>query len=182
MLAGGQGSRLGGIDKGLQLYRGQALALNAVQRLAPQVGQVMLSANRHIDDYRRWGVPVWADPAEFSGYQGPLAGFLTGLQNAGTPCLVTVPCDCPHFPSDLVARLAAAMQDDIDLVTATTPAGPEPAFCLMRISVADNLRGYLRSGERKIGRWTAQQRRAEVHFDDPAAFFNINMPDDLARG
>jgi molybdenum cofactor guanylyltransferase len=181
VLAGGQGSRLGGVDKGLQLYQGQALALNALQRLTPQVGRVMLSANRHLEDYTHWGVPVWPDPADLPGYQGPLAGFLAGLLHADTPYLVTVPCDCPHFPIDLVARLAAAMRDDIDLVTANTPAGPEPAFCLMRRSVEGNLRRYLQSGERKVGRWTGQLRRAEVHFDDPAAFFNVNTPGDLAR-
>lgn len=180
VLAGGQGSRLGGVDKGLQLYEGQPLALTALQRLAPQVGRVMLSANRHFDTYAHWGVSVWPDPAELSGYQGPLAGFLSGLEHADTPYLATVPCDCPHFPSDLVVRLAAAMHDDIDLVTAQTSAGPEPAFCLMRRSVADGLRAYLNSGERKVGRWTSQLRRAEVGFDDPAAFFNINTPDDLA--
>ena len=181
VLAGGQGSRLGGVDKGLQPYRGQPLALSALQRLAPQVGQVMLSANRNLDDYARWGVPVWPDPADLAGYQGPLAGFLAGLQHITTPYLATVPCDCPHFPTDLVARLADAMHDDIDLVLARTAVGPEPAFCLMRRSLADDLRRYLESGERKVGRWMAQLRRAEVTFDDPAAFFNINTPDDLAR-
>ena len=181
VLAGGQGSRLGGVDKGLQPYRGQPLALSALQRLAPQVGQVMLSANRNLDDYARWGVPVWPDPADLAGYQGPLAGFLAGLQHITTPYLATVPCDCPHFPTDLVARLADAMHDDIDLVLARTAVGPEPTFCLMRRGLADDLRRYLESGERKVGRWMAQLRRAEVTFDDPAAFFNINTPDDLAR-
>ncbi|MBX3623736.1 MAG: molybdenum cofactor guanylyltransferase [Rhizobacter sp.] len=181
VLAGGQGSRLGGVDKGLQPYRGQPLALSALQRLAPQVGQVMLSANRNLDDYARWGVPVWQDPADLAGYQGPLAGFLAGLQHITTPYLATVPCDCPHFPTDLVARLADAMHDDIDLVLARTAVGQEPAFCLMRRGLADDLRRYLESGERKVGRWMAQLRRAEVTFDDPAAFFNINTPDDLAR-
>lgn len=180
MLAGGQGSRLGGVDKGLQLYRGQPLALNALQRLAPQVGKVMLSANRNIDDYARWGAPVWPDPADLAGYQGPLAGFLAGLEHADTRYLATVPCDCPRFPDDLVARLADAMHDAIELVLARTASGPEPAFCLMRIGVAANLRQYLASGERKVGRWMSQLRHAEVIFDDPAAFFNINTPEDLA--
>lgn len=180
VLAGGQGSRLGGVDKGLQRYQGQPLALSALQRLAPQVGPTMLSANRNLDDYARWGIPVWPDPAGLTGYQGPLAGFLAGLQHADTPYLATVPCDCPHFPIDLVARLAEAMRDDIDLVLASTAEGPEPAFCLMRRSVEESLRRYLQSGERKVGRWSAQLRRAEVCFDDPAAFFNINTPDDLA--
>lgn len=181
VLAGGQGSRLGGVDKGLQPYRGQPLARTALERLSPQVGRVMLSANRHLDEYARWGVPVWPDPAGLAGYQGPLAGFLSGLERAETPYLATVPCDCPRFPGDLVTRLADAMHEGIDLVLARTPTGPEPAFCLMRRSLADDLRRYLESGERKIGRWLAQLGRTEVDFDDPAAFFNINTPDDLAR-
>jgi molybdopterin-guanine dinucleotide biosynthesis protein A len=181
VLAGGQGSRLGGVDKGLQPYRGQPLALNAMQRLAPQVGQVMLSANRQLDVYAGWGAPVWPDPADLPAYPGPLAGFLAGLEHTETRWLATVPCDCPHFPGDLVDRLADAMRGDIDLVMACTASGPEPAFCLMRRSVASSLRRYLQSGERKLERWTALLRRAEVQFDDPAAFFNINTPDDLAR-
>ncbi|MGY4828817.1 molybdenum cofactor guanylyltransferase MobA [Sphaerotilaceae bacterium SBD11-9] len=180
VLAGGQGSRLGGVDKGLQLFAGQPLAQRALQRLTPQVGRLMLSANRHLDDYRRWGVPVWPD--ESAGYEGPLAGFLAGLQHCSTPCLVTVPCDCPHFPADLVPRLSQALaQADADLAIARTPQGLEPAFCLMKRELLPSLRRFMQSGQRKIERWTDGERRAEALFDDPAAFFNVNTPDDLAR-
>lgn len=178
MLAGGQGSRLGGVDKGLQLYESQALAWNAVQRLAPQVSSVMVSANRHLDEYARWGHPVWPDPPDLSGFQGPLAGVLTGLRHCTTPYLVTVPCDCPRFPLDLTARLAAVLQD-AELAMVRTPNGVEPAFCLMKREVKDSLARYLQSGQRKIERWAAGLRRVEVPFDDPAAFFNINTPRDL---
>lgn len=181
VLAGGQGSRLGGVDKGLQPYKGTPLALNAMRRLTPQVGHVMLNANRHLETYAGWGARVWPDPAELGSYQGPLAGFLAGLQHAETPYLATVPCDCPHFPHDLVARLSAALRDDVEIVVARSSNGLEPAFCLMRRSVEASLHSYLQSGERRIERWTAQLRRAEAHFDDAAAFFNINTPDDLAR-
>lgn len=181
VLAGGQGSRLGGVDKGLQAYQGEPLALRALQRLSLQVGPTMLSANRNLDEYARWGVPVWPDPADLAGYQGPLAGVLAGLQHADTPFLATVPCDCPRFPADLVTRLGEALHDGIDIVMARTAAGPEPAFCLMRQQLAGDLRRYLESGERKVGRWSARLRRAEVTFDDPAAFFNINTPEDLSR-
>ncbi|MET0334406.1 MAG: molybdenum cofactor guanylyltransferase MobA [Rhizobacter sp.] len=181
VLAGGQGSRLGGIDKGLQTYRGQPLALHALQRLAPQVGRVMISANRNLDVYAGWGSPVWPDPAELTGYQGPLAGVLAGLQHGETDWLVTVPCDCPAFPEQLVQRLAEAVQaHQADIAMAATPAGLEPAFCLMRRSVEDSLRRYLQTGQRKVERWTSQLRRVEVLFEDPAAFFNINTPDDLS--
>ncbi|MBC7955074.1 MAG: molybdenum cofactor guanylyltransferase MobA [Cytophagales bacterium] len=183
ILAGGQGSRLGGVDKGLQDFAGQPLARHALQRLAPQVGHVMISANRNLDVYRSLGVPVWPDAPSSTGYEGPLAGFLAGLQHCETPYLVTVPCDCPHFPVDLVKALAKA---DAEIAIAATRHGNEtklePAFCLMKRELADSLLRYLQTGQRKIERWTAQHRRAEVVFDDVAAFFNINTPDDLARG
>lgn len=181
VLAGGQGSRLGGIDKGLQVYRGQALALTAAQRLSPQVAQTAFSANRHLDTYARWGFPVWSDTPDFAGYQGPLAGVLSGLRHCATPYLVTVPCDCPRFPVDLVSHLSAAL-GDADLAIARSRQGLEPTFCLMAVGVHDNLHRYLESGQRKLERWTTQLRRVEVSFDDPQAFFNINTPDDLAGG
>ncbi|MBX3622559.1 MAG: molybdenum cofactor guanylyltransferase [Rhizobacter sp.] len=186
VLAGGQGSRLGGLDKGLQRFQGQPLALRALQRLAPQVGPLMLSANRHLDTYRHMGATVWPDPPELEGYQGPLAGVMAGLMHVETPYLVAVPCDCPHFPADLVQALATTLRaQHADIAVAATRTGGqlrlEPAFCLMRAEVKDNLRAYLLSGERRIQRWTAGLRRAEAVFDDPAVFFNINTPDDLAR-
>ena len=182
VLAGGQGSRLGGIDKGLQDFAGQPLAQHALRRLRPQVGQVMVSANRHLDDYRRLlGVSVWPD-ASPSAYEGPLAGFLAGLQHCSTPYLMTVPCDCPHFPADLALRLAQALTDaDAEIAIARSPQGLEPAFCLMKREVRSGLEHFMQSGQRKIERWTEGHRRAEAVFDDPAAFFNINTPDDLSR-
>ncbi len=183
ILAGGQGSRLGGVDKGLQVFAGQPLALRALQRLAPQVERVMISANRHLDVYAQMGVPVWPDPLDMAGYEGPLAGVLAGLQHCETEYLATVPCDCPRFPTDLVQRLSQALADNhADLAIARTPLGLEPAFCLIKRELQASLLSYMQSGQRKIERWTAQHHRAEVVFDDAHAFFNINTPDDLARG
>ena len=107
VLAGGRGSRMGGVDKGLQNYRGMALALHALLRLQPQVGTVMINANRNLGAYEAMGVPVWPDA--MPDYPGPLAGLLTGLERCETPYLVSVPCDTPNFPLDLVARLSAAL-------------------------------------------------------------------------
>ncbi len=182
ILAGGQGSRLGGVDKGLQLFAGQPLALHALQRLAPQVDRVMISANRNLDVYAQMGMPVWPDPVDMAGYAGPLAGFLAGLQHCETAYMVTVPCDSPHFPTDLVQRLSKAVtENQADLAVARTPLGLEPAFCLIKRELQASLLSYMQSGQRKIERWTEQHRRAEVAFDDDSAFFNINTPDDLAR-
>lgn len=187
ILAGGQGSRLGGVDKGLQMFAGQTLAQHALQHLTPQVSCVMISANRNLEVYRRMGVPVWPDPLDMVGYEGPLAGFLAGLQHCETPYLVTVPCDCPRFPADLVQRLSQALVDgNADIAVAGVRHGDavklEPAFCLIKCELQASLLGYMQSGQRKIERWTAQHRRAEALFDDESAFFNINTPDDLARG
>ncbi len=182
VLAGGQGTRLGGIDKGLQDWKGEPLARRAAERLAPQVSQVMLSANRHLGTYRAWGLPVWPDPPELAGYQGPLAGVLAGLRRCATPWMVVVPCDCPHFPLDLVTRLAQAVRADTEIAMAGTATGLEPAFCLMRREVEASLARQLQAGQRKVERWASTMRCVGVAFDDAAAFFNINTPGDLARG
>ncbi len=184
VLAGGRGSRMGGLDKGLQNYRGMPLAMNAVLRLAPQVGEVMVNANRNLGAYEAMGVPVWPDP--LPDYPGPLAGFLAGLEHCETPYLATVPCDSPHFPDDLVARLAEALQaTDAEIaMVATVEEGrlqPQPVFCLMKASLMESLVQFTQSGQRKIDRWTAQHRCVEVLFDDANAFFNANTLAELQQ-
>jgi molybdenum cofactor guanylyltransferase len=182
ILAGGRGSRMGGVDKGLQTLAGKPLVLHALQRLAPQVGGVMINANRHLETYAGFGVPVWPDvTADFSG---PLAGFLAGLGHCETEWLVTVPCDTPHFPLNFVERLAAAVGDGTVAVAATLHAGQvqrEPVFCLLRRSLQADLATYLGSGGRKIDAWLERQAYVDVHFEDTAAFFNANTIDDLRQ-
>ena len=184
ILAGGRGSRMGGVDKGLQNHLGMPLALHALLRLAPQVGAVMINANRNLGAYESFGVPVWPDP--LADYAGPLAGFLAGLEHCDTEWLVTVPCDTPAFPEDLVARLAAgaAAADAPVALTRTLEDGvaqTHPVFCLMRASLLESLVRFTQGGGRKIDRWTASVGAVEVPFDDPAAFFNANTPDELQR-
>ncbi len=104
ILCGGRGSRMGGADKGLQTFNGLPLAMNALMRLGTQVGHVMINANRNLAAYESMGVPVWPDP--MGDYPGPLAGWLAGLERCETPYMVTVPCDTPNFPADLVERQA----------------------------------------------------------------------------
>jgi len=175
VLAGGRGSRMGGLDKGLQLHRSRPLAMLALERLAPQVGRTMISANRHLDVYAGFGVPVHADSIE--GQQGPLAGLLTGLTQARTPWLAAVPCDAPGFPIDLVARLAAAV-GDAPLAIAVG-ARRHPVFCLLRTSLREALARDLAAGERRVERWVLAQGAVEVPFDDEAAFANLNTAADL---
>lgn len=182
VLAGGRGSRMGGVDKGLQTFQGQALVQHALQRLAPQVGALAVNANRNLEAYAAMGVPVWPDA--LADYPGPLAGFLAGLEQCATPWLVTVPCDSPRLPLDLVPRLAAAaLRADAELAVAAIEEDgvlrEQPVFCLLRCALAPRLRAFLQEGGRKIDRWTGQQRGVTVRFDDAAAFFNANTLDDL---
>jgi molybdopterin-guanine dinucleotide biosynthesis protein A len=191
VLAGGQGSRMGGLDKGLQPFRGQALAQHAAQRLwsSRSVGALALSANRNPQAYAAFGWPVVSDLLE--GFQGPLAGFMAGWSVCRTPYLLTIPCDTPLFPHDLVAHLAAtllAQQARIAIACAPeSPSQPElrrqPAFCLMHRSVADDLQHFVQGGGRKIGAWAQRHPLALVPFnraqDSPWAFTNVNTLDDL---
>ncbi|MFS2204255.1 molybdenum cofactor guanylyltransferase MobA [Variovorax sp. Varisp36] len=185
LLAGGRGSRMGGVDKGLQLFNGEPLALHAIRRLGSQVGQLIVNANRNLADYEAFGVPVWPD--SLADYPGPLAGFLTGLEHCTTPWLLTVPCDTPLFPPDLAVRLAeavAAENAEIAMVNAPEISEGEvvlrlqPVFCLLRADLRESLRRYTEAGGRKVHAWTAQHRTVHVPFnrpgDAPDAFFNAN--------
>jgi molybdenum cofactor guanylyltransferase len=186
VLAGGRGSRMGGVDKGLQNFQGMPLALHAVLRLGPQVGALMVNANRNLAAYESMGVPVWPDAT--TDFPGPLAGFLVGLERCETTYLATVPCDSPQFPHDLVARLAAALvAEDADLALAVTREADgtlqsHPVFCLMQAGLMESLVAFMAGGQRRIDRWTAQHRCAQVLFDregDAAGFFNANTLDEL---
>jgi molybdopterin-guanine dinucleotide biosynthesis protein A len=184
ILAGGRGSRMGGADKGLQSFNGVPLALHTLLRLQPQVGEVMVNANRNLAAYESFGVPVWPDAAGLGEFSGPLAGFLTGLERCETPYLLTVPCDTPLFSEDLVARLAQALtreKADIAVVAAPEEDGQlraQPVFCLLRTRLLESLMLFTTSGGRKIDAWTAQHKTVLVPFnqpgDDPRAFFNAN--------
>ena len=184
VLAGGRGSRMGGVDKGLQTHHGVPLALHALLRLSSQVGQVLINANRNLGAYEAMGASVWPDA--LPDYAGPLAGFLAGLEHCETPYLMTVPCDSPNFPLDVVARLAAALAaDGADIAMAATfddgQVRTQPVFCLMRSSVLESLVAFTQGGQRKIDRWTALHRCVEVCFDDPQAFANANTLGELQR-
>ena len=183
ILAGGRGTRMGGVDKGLQNHRGIPLALHALLRLQPQVGAMLINANRNLGAYESMGVPVWPDA--LPDYPGPLAGMLAGLEHCTTPYLMTVPCDTPNFPEDMVERLADALSGDEDIAMVATREGNElvrqPVFLLMKTTLLESLVAYLHAGERKIDPWTAQQRRVLVEFQEPSAFFNANTLAELQQ-
>ena len=181
VLAGGQGSRMGGVDKGLQAFRGKPMVAHVIERLAPQVDELLINANRNPDDYARFGHRVIAD--EIAGFAGPLAGFERGLAHASGELVATVPCDSPFLPADLIARLRTQLESaDAELAVAKTGDQAHPVFCLMRREVHASLTAFLASGQRKIDRWYGELRVAEVAFDDEAdAFLNINTRDELAK-
>jgi molybdopterin-guanine dinucleotide biosynthesis protein A len=191
ILAGGRGSRMGGVDKGLQNFNGIPLALHTLMRLGPQVESVMVNANRNLSAYESFGAAVWPDAS--ADFAGPLSGFLVGLERAETPYVLTVPCDTPRLPLDLAERLATAMvREDADIAMAAAPETDDqgqtqirtqPVFCLMKIELSESLVKFTHAGGRKIDTWTAQHNTVVVPFDalgdDPLAFANVNTLTEL---
>ena len=189
ILAGGRGSRMGGVDKGLQLFNGMPLVKNALALLKPQVGTLLVNANRNLDTYKALDVPVLVD--DLADFAGPLAGFLVGMAHCTTPYLMTVPCDTPCFPADLVTRLSEALLlDKADIAMASSPDDTgklchQPVFCLIKRELLPSLQAFTDGGGRKIGAWASQHRLVRVPFnllhDDPKAFYNANTLADLQQ-
>jgi molybdopterin-guanine dinucleotide biosynthesis protein A len=179
VLAGGLGRRMGGVDKGLQLLHGRPMIAHVLARLARQVDDIVINANQNLERYAAFGHRVVPD--EIGGFAGPLAGLHAGLGAVSRPLAVTVPCDSPFLPQDLVARLHAEL-DRNDLAVAKTGEQPHPVFALVQCSVAENLRAFLAAGGRKIDAWYASLKVVEVRFDDEAdAFRNINTLEELGK-
>jgi molybdopterin-guanine dinucleotide biosynthesis protein A len=179
ILAGGQGRRMGTVDKGLVHLGGRPMVAHVLDRLRPQVDEILINANQHRAEYEAFGHPVFADA--IGGFAGPLAGLQVALEHARFPLVATVPCDSPFLPEDLVARLAAALQAKAaDLAVARTFDQPHPVFALVRREVKAHLASFLECGGRKIDAWYATLETVEVAFDDEAeAFRNINTADEL---
>ena len=179
VLAGGQGRRMGTVDKGLQLLRGKPMVQWVLERLEPQVSGIVINANQNVERYGAFGHRVVSDA--IGGFAGPLAGLHAGLQAVSTPLAVTVPCDSPFLPDDLVSRLEKNLGAN-ELAVAKTGDQPHPVFALVRKSVAPNLEAFLKGGGRKIDAWYASLKVVEVSFDDEAdAFRNINTREELDR-
>lgn len=181
VLAGGQGRRMGTVDKGLVPLAGKPMVAHVLERLWPQVDDILINANQHASEYAAFGHRVIADA--IGGFAGPLAGLHVGLAHAAHPLVATVPCDSPFLPADLVSRLASAMEaHDAELAVARTFDQPHPVFALVRRAVLPHLARFLEGGGRKIDAWYATLRIVEVAFDDEAdAFRNINTADELRQ-
>ena len=180
VLAGGLGRRMGGVDKGLVELDGRPMVAHVLDRLAPQVDAVLINANQNADRYGAFGHPVVPD--RIAGFAGPLAGLHAGLSVSNRPLLVTVPCDSPFLPLDLVARLRDALEArHAQLAVAKTGDQAQPVFSLVRRDVLDDLTAFLEGGGRKIDAWYARLVVVEVSFDDEAAAFaNINTREELS--
>ena len=179
VLAGGQGRRMGGVDKGLQLLHGEPMVAAVLARLAPQVDEILINANQNLEQYARFGHRVVPDA--IGGFAGPLAGLHAGLSEAGGELVLTVPCDSPFLPLDLLARLRRDLKDN-DLAVAKTGDQAHPVFSLVRTSVLNHLSEFLAAGGRKIDAWYSTLKAVEVPFDDEAdAFRNINTREELSR-
>jgi len=189
ILAGGCAHRMQRRDKGLQELDGKSLVARVIDRLAPQVSNLVINANRHLSVYTRFGFTVYSD-INFSAlegklnYAGPLAGLEVGLIHCKTPYLLTVPCDSPFLPTNLAARLLTALQHqaaDIAIACTGEVTHPrtQPVFCLVKSALLEQLQQYLASGGRKMDGWYGQRTVAKVYFPDETEFKNINTVEEL---
>lgn len=169
---------MGGSDKGLVPLAGRPMVEHVIEALRPQVGSILLSANRNHERYARYGHPVIAD--DLGDYQGPLAGVAAALRLCTSEFLVTAPCDAPLLPPDLVVRLVAAREAcDADAAVAHDGRRLQPVFLLLHSRVAPSLEAYLADGGRRVDAWLSQLRTTVADFSDrAAAFVNVNEPDE----
>ena len=179
ILAGGVGRRMGGVDKGLTVLRGRPMVAWVLERLAPQVGELLINANQNLERYRGFGYPVVSD--EIAGFAGPLAGLHAGMKSAHGSFVLMVPCDSPFMPTDLAQRLFDALDaNHADVAVAKTGAQPYPVFALARTSLRPHLAAFLEGGGRTVYAWYDSLKLIEVSFDDQEqAFTNINTRDEL---
>ncbi|HZZ14211.1 MAG TPA: molybdenum cofactor guanylyltransferase MobA [Paraburkholderia sp.] len=179
---------MGGVDKGLQTLRGEPLTAHVLNRLAPQTGALLISANRHLERYASLGAPFNAKIVQdtLPGFPGPLAGLLAGMKATGTAYVLSAPCDTPGVPAELAARLAQALAShDADIATVTTTSADgrvslHPVFALLPARLAGDLADFLEAGERKVRAWYARHKTVEVAFADEHAFYNVNSLQELA--
>jgi molybdopterin-guanine dinucleotide biosynthesis protein A len=182
ILAGGRGARMDEADKGCVLLNGRPMAAHVAARFAPQVDELLISANRNADVYAQYGRVVADDPAH-GAWQGPLAGVAAGLAAARLPWLATAPCDVPFMPLDLVRRLRQALDSSGGrLAVACTGGRRQPVFMLLSRELLPGLQDYLRQGGRKVDTWQTQAGCVDVAFDDALdGFMNVNTAQELAR-
>jgi molybdopterin-guanine dinucleotide biosynthesis protein A len=180
ILAGGRATRMDGANKALMPFLGRTMISHVIERLSPQVDEILINANQDIANFQAFNLLVLADA--ISGLPGPLAGLHTGLEASQHDWILCVPCDSPLLPSNLAKRLLqVAIREDANIAIAKTEVQNHPVFCLCKKSLAADLAHYLHQGGRKVSEWQRAHRYIEVHFDDETAFSNINTFEDLAK-
>jgi molybdopterin-guanine dinucleotide biosynthesis protein A len=181
ILAGGQSLRMG-TDKGLVSLQGRPMIVHVYERFAPQVTQVLISANRNQETYANYGEDVIADPDDLEPWQGPLAGVLAGMRRCEAEWIATTPCDTPWLPGDLIARLCEALRDsDAQVAVACTPEQRHATCMLARTTLAPDILQYLRDGNRRVDAWQDRVGAVEVLFDTTYGFANVNSREDLTE-
>ncbi len=178
ILAGGRGRRMGGSDKGLVELEGRPLIAHILNAIAPQVGTVLINANRNAKQYEALGYPVVSDTLD--GFQGPLAGFASAMAAATTPYILTLPCDGPLVPPDYAARMMDTLEiPGSEIAVAHDGNRMQPVYALLPVRLMADLEGFLAQGDRKIDLWYARRRTVLADFSDrPDTFRNINTPQD----
>jgi len=179
VLAGGQGQRMGGMDKGWVNFQGRPMIHHVLEQISPQVQSVLINANRSLEEYQSLGHQVVEDIEQ--GYHGPLMGMLTGLTHAKTDWVLFVPCDIPLLPKDVVEKLNEAVaKNDVDVAVVHDGERLQPVISLMRRSLLPSLDAWLAEGKRKIDRWYMQHRMVVVPFDSPEEdFMNLNTQQEV---
>ncbi|MGL5361066.1 MAG: molybdenum cofactor guanylyltransferase MobA [Shewanella sp.] len=177
ILAGGMARRMGGDDKGLVELNGKAMIEHTIDRIKPQVKEILINANRNQTRYAEFGFKVISD--EITGFLGPLAGMISALGETDADYLLVVPCDCPLLPEDLVARLLAALEaEDAELAVASDGEYEQPVVLLLKPGLQDSMKAFLEAGERKVDFWYAKHHYTVAQFtDQPNAFVNVNTPE-----
>jgi molybdenum cofactor guanylyltransferase len=178
ILAGGKARRMDGQDKGLITLHGRPMVDYIIRALQPQAGHILINANRNAEQYAAFGLPVIADM--LGDYFGPLVGMASGMNATDTTFIVTVPCDSPFIPDNLVEMLYRALaENEADISVAHDGERMQPVFALLRCSLLPGLLAYLDEGGRKIDTWYGQQRLALADFSgSPDTFLNLNTPED----
>ncbi|WP_455648261.1 molybdenum cofactor guanylyltransferase MobA [Lonepinella koalarum] len=180
ILAGGKARRMQGADKGLQILAGKPLVEHILRRLQAQLEDIAINANRHIEQYQQFGLPIFSD--ELVDFQGPLSGILTGLKRAETDYVLFVPCDCPFLPLNLLEKLKSAVLISQSLVAYASDGEREhPTFCLISRQLFPALSAYLNQGERRMLQFMREQGAIAVDFSEQKdAFRNFNTLQELA--
>ena len=179
ILAGGRSSRMGGEDKAQMLLQGKPLWQHVWQRLAPQVQDVTISANRHLEYYQQSQLRVISD--NLPNHPGPLAGMLSALQQINSPWFAFTACDTPFIPEDYVTRLWQ-QKEQAPAVWVRSQERDHPALALVHRKIMPELEHYLANGERRVMYFLQQIGGHAVRFNDSEqAFVNINTPAELQR-